>query len=68
MYGGSPAGPEWSSEAAPLDSVRRAVLEEVISGAGRAVAIAHAGDRLFVVDANGRILAYQVTPAGDSTP
>ena len=68
MYGGSPAGPEWSSEAAPLDSARRAALEEVISGAGRAVAIANAGDRLFVVDANGRILAYQVTPDGDVNP
>ena len=68
MYGGSPAGPEWSSEAAPLDSARRAALEEVISGAGRAVAIANAGDRLFVVDANGRILAYQVTPEGDVQP
>jgi glucose/arabinose dehydrogenase len=38
------------------------MLEEVISGAGRTVAIAHAGDdRLFVVDANGRILVYRVT-------
>ena len=63
--GGDPAGPEWSSETAPLDSARRVALEEVVSGAGRAVAIAHAGDdRLFVVDANGRILAYRVSEEG----
>ena len=63
--GGDPAGPEWSSETAPLDSARRVALEEVISGAGRTVSIANAGDdRLFVVDANGRILAYQVSEEG----
>ena len=64
--GGDPAGPEWSSETAPLDSARRVALEEVITGAGRTVSIANAGDdRLFVVDANGRILVYQV---GEEVP
>ena len=70
MYGGSPAGPEWSSRAAPAGHrPRRATLEQVISGAGRPVAIANAaGDRrLFVVDANGRILAYEVTASGPLT-
>src|SRR5262249_33725495 len=53
-YGGSPAGPEWSSDGAPLDPARRVALEQVAAGAGRPVAIANAGDdRLFVVDANG---------------
>src|SRR5262245_47683979 len=36
-------------------------LEQVASEVGRPVTIAHAGDdRLFVVDANGRILLYRV--------
>jgi glucose/arabinose dehydrogenase len=66
--GGDPEGPEWSSETAPLGSARRVALEEVVTGAGRTVAIANAGDgRLFVVDANGRILAYQVTEEGHFT-
>ncbi len=68
LGGSAPAGPEWSSEAAPLDSARRVALEEVIPSAGRTVAIANAGDdRLFVVDANGRILVYQVTEEGPLT-
>ena len=70
QFGGSaPAGPEWSSEAAPLDSARRVTLDQVASDAGRPVTIANAGDsRLFVVDANGRILAYQVAAGGALTP
>ena len=65
MVGGTPEGPEWSFEGAPLDTTRRATLEQVLSGAGRTVSLAHAGDdRLFVVDANGRILAYEVTLDG----
>ncbi len=69
MVGGDPAGPEWSGDGAPLDSVRRAMLQEVVTGAGRTVAIANAGDgRLFVVDANGRILVYDVTEDGPLTP
>jgi glucose/arabinose dehydrogenase len=64
-YGGSPAGPEWSSQAAPLDSAPRVALEQVIAGLSRPVAIANAGDgRLFVVEADGRILAYQATEDG----
>ena len=62
-FGGTvPAGPEWSSDTAPLDTARRVALEQVISGLTRPVAIANAGDgRVFVVEADGRILAYQVT-------
>ncbi len=61
-FGGSPAGPEWSNDAAPLDTARRVALEQVIGGLTRPVTIANAGDdRLFVVEADGRILAYQVT-------
>ena len=68
MFGGSPAGPEWSTDGAPLDAVPPTALERVVEDAGRTVAIANAGDgRLFVVDANGRILAYQVTPTGPFT-
>jgi glucose/arabinose dehydrogenase len=69
MFGGNPAGPEWSADGAPLDSARRVTLEEVVTGAGRPVAIANAGDgRLFVADANGRILVYAVTETGPLTP
>jgi glucose/arabinose dehydrogenase len=68
-FGGSPAGPEWSSDGAPLDSARRVALEQVIQGVGKPVAIAHAGDgRLFVVERAGRILAYQVTETPPFTP
>ena len=68
QFGGSPAGPVWSSEAAPLDTARRVVLEPVITGLARPVAIAHAGDdRLFVVEAAGQILAYTREPDGSLT-
>jgi glucose/arabinose dehydrogenase len=67
-YGGAPPGPEWSSNAAPLDTARRVALEQVVSGLTRPVAIAHSGDdRLFVVEADGRILVYQVTEDGPLT-
>ena len=67
-YGGNPAGPEWSSDSAPLDNVRRVALKETISSLTRPVAIANAGDgRLFIVEADGRILAYQVTEMGSFT-
>jgi hypothetical protein len=58
--GGDPAGPVWSGDAAPLDAGRRIALEPVITGLDRPVSIAHAGDpRLFVVEANGRILVHE---------
>ena len=67
-YGGSPAGPEWASAGAPLEGARRVMLQGVISGLTRPVTIAHAGDdRLFVVEADGRVLAYQVTETGAFT-
>ena len=67
-YGGSPAGPVWSSDAAPLDTARRVALEQVVAGLARPVAIAHAGDgRLFVVEAAGQILVYTVNPDGSLT-
>ncbi len=67
-YGGAPAGPEWSSDTAPLESARRVALKQVISGLTRPVGIVNAGDeRLFVVEADGRILAYQLTEAGSAT-
>ena len=67
-YGGTPAGPEWSSNGAPLDSARRVTLEQVASGLSQPVTIANAGDdRLFVVEAAGRIQAYRVNPSGPLT-
>jgi glucose/arabinose dehydrogenase len=68
QYGGNPAGPEWSSDAAPLDTSRRVALEQMVTGLTRPVAIAHAGDaRLFVVEADGRILLYVVNGDGSLT-
>jgi glucose/arabinose dehydrogenase len=67
-YGGNPAGPQWSSDNAPLESARRAALQQVISGLTRPVGIVSAGDeRLFVVEADGRILAYRLTETGSAT-
>jgi glucose/arabinose dehydrogenase len=67
-YGGTPAGPEWSRDGAPIDAARRIGLEEVASGLTRPVAVANAGDdRLFVVEADGRILVYQVNEDGPLT-
>ncbi len=69
QIGGSPNGPQWSSETPPLDTTRRVALEQVVSGLARPVAIAHAGDdRLFVVEAAGQILVYTVNPDGSLTP
>ncbi len=60
-FGGNPAGPAWASDGAPLESARRVALQKVISGLSRPVAMANSGDgRLFVVEADGRILAYDV--------
>ena len=59
QVGGDPEGPEWSSETAPLDSARRVALKRVSPAPAGTVSIANAGGtdgRLFVVDANGRIL------------
>jgi glucose/arabinose dehydrogenase len=63
-----------TSQAAPLDSAPLVTLEEVISDEPvsgdpvRVVGIAHAGDdRLFVVDANGRIIAYRLEANGTVT-
>jgi glucose/arabinose dehydrogenase len=53
--------------ARPFDlfSARRVALQNVISGLMRPVAIANAGDeRLFIVEADGRILAYELTETG----
>jgi glucose/arabinose dehydrogenase len=62
---GGAGEPEWSSESPPFDPGGRVALQQVVSGLTRPVAIAHAGDgRLFVVDAHGQILAYQVDEQG----
>jgi glucose/arabinose dehydrogenase len=67
-FGGNPAGPEWAADGGPLEGARRVALQSVISSLTRPVAIANAGDeRLFVVEADGRILAYQVTETGSFT-
>jgi glucose/arabinose dehydrogenase len=69
LGGTPPAGPAWSSESAPLEATRHVALEQVISGLAQPVAIASAGDgRLFVVEAAGRILAYEVSEAVPFTP
>jgi hypothetical protein len=63
--GGDPAGPAWSGDAAPLDAGRRMALEPVVAGLGRPVGIAHAGDaRLFVVEADGRVLVHDGASTG----
>jgi glucose/arabinose dehydrogenase len=68
-FGGSPAGPEWSSNGAPLDTARKVQLEQVASGLSSPVTIANAGDdRLFVVEQTGRIRVYRVNSSGPLTP
>ena len=67
-FGGSPAGPEWSSNGVPLDSARKVKLEQVASGLSTPVTIANAGDdRLFVVEQTGRIQVYRVNSSGPLT-
>ncbi len=63
-YGGSPPGPEWSSETPFLSALPppAVTLQQIASGLSRPVAIAHAGDaRLFIVSQAGQIRIYDGT-------
>ncbi len=63
-YGGSPAGPEWSSDTPFLSSLPapQIQLQQIASGLTRPVDIAHAGDsRLFIVLQGGQIVIYDGT-------
>jgi hypothetical protein len=59
--GGSPAGPEWSSEEPPFAGYVTLTLVPLASGLDSVTNIGHAGDgsgRLFVTLRNGRILIF----------
>jgi glucose/arabinose dehydrogenase len=61
-YGGSPAGPEWVTEVAPLGGMPSLTLTALPGTLSLPVHVTHAGDgsgRLFVVEQTGRIRIFQ---------
>jgi glucose/arabinose dehydrogenase len=62
MFGGSPAGPEWSTDVAPLGGLPAIALQPIAANLTSPVAIAHAKDaRLFIVLQGGRIVVHDGT-------
>jgi glucose/arabinose dehydrogenase len=60
-FGGSPAGPEWSHDVAPLGAVPALALVPVATGLANPVAVTHAGDgsgRLFITLQGGKIVIF----------
>lgn len=63
-FGGSPAGPEWSTDTPPFGGPIAVTIEETATGLAQPVAITHAPDgsgRLFITLQGGRILIYDGT-------
>lgn len=61
-FGGSPAGPEWSSDTAPLGGAPSIMLTGLPGSVSSPVQVANAGDgsnRLFVVEQGGTIRIYK---------